>query len=98
MGKGRLLDLADQKADMKRTWWIGVLAASSLIGCGTIRRSALMKDVLTAQEHQMLGDAYLAKGDKILAAQQYQASLKRDKSFAPALLALGNLSYEDKDW
>jgi tetratricopeptide (TPR) repeat protein len=53
---------------------------------------------LTPTESLALGQTYEAQGLKRDAAQQYRAALLTDKRYVPALVALGNLSYEEKDY
>lgn len=69
-----------------------------LSACANLPRPLVMKDPLSAQEHQTLGDSYFAQGEKDLATQQYQAALQEDRHFKPALIALGNRAYETRDW
>lgn len=53
------------------------------------------KDPLSADEHMRLGASYEDQGLRSSAVKEYGAALRKEKNFVPALVALGNLSFED---
>jgi Flp pilus assembly protein TadD len=55
-------------------------------------------DPLTAQEHRVLGETYVKQGDNEGAAREFEASIKRDPNYVPALIALGDLKFESGTW
>ncbi len=55
-------------------------------------------DTLSAAEHVTLGNAYLAHGEKAPAVQQYESAVVLDRRYVPALMALGNMAFDDHDW
>lgn len=87
MGKNRLLD-AGRRLTL-------LTLAGMLTACAELPPVAVVKDTLTPQQHETLGDSYLAQGEKIHAVEQYEAALHRDRKFVPALIALGNIAFED---
>jgi Tfp pilus assembly protein PilF len=70
----------------------------SLPGCATWRQAvALHQDPLSADEHLQLAKSYEAQGLKAAAKREIQAALKSDSKHVPALLAAGNVAYEEGD-
>ena len=53
---------------------------------------------ITPAEHITLANAYLAQGDQKGAIRQYEDALREDKKYVPALVALGNLEFEAKNF
>lgn len=64
---------------------------------GTTPAPELLKPRLSAPEHFQLGQIYEEQGLQDLARVQYESALKVDKKLEPALLALGNLSFNGHD-
>lgn len=54
----------------------------------------MLHDPLTPEEHVKLGMSYEAQGLKEMAAQEFQAALRQQSGYTPALVGLGNLSFE----
>jgi tetratricopeptide (TPR) repeat protein len=71
-----------------------VLLFGGLQACSGIPRPAVLHDPLTPIEHVTLGTTYDAQGLKDKAALEYQAALRQRHEFVPALVGLGNLSFE----
>lgn len=64
-------------------------------GCAHSGRVLRGGDSLTASEHVALGASYEGRGLREQARRQYRNALSHDKGAALALLALGNLEYQD---
>jgi len=75
-----------------------LLGAWVLSACASFPRMAESRDPLSAAEHVSLGDVYLAHGEKKPAIQQYQMALAQDRRQVPALMALGNIAFENREW
>jgi len=54
----------------------------------------VLHDPLTPDEHVKLGTSYQEQGLRELATKEFQAALGRKREYAPALVGLGNLSFE----
>lgn len=76
--------------------WVAacVLLFGGLQACSGMLRPVLLHDPLTPAEHVTLGTTYEEQGLKEMAALEYQAALRQRQEFAPALISLGNLSFE----
>lgn len=73
---------------------LALLACAALLaGCVHMPRS--LQDPLTAEEHMRLGASYEDQGLRSKSEKEYAAALRRQKDYIPALIALGNLSFED---
>ena len=98
MGKNRLLDTSDPDL-MKRPLVVAmILAFGSFTACVTLPRSAAVRDPLSAEEHIALGNAYLGQAQRQPAQEQYKMALAQNKRYMPALVALGNMAFEEQDW
>jgi Tfp pilus assembly protein PilF len=73
------------------------LMVGALSGC-SMPQIVRNSDPLSATEHVTLGSAYLEKNERALAVQQYEAALRKDKKYVPALMTLGNIAFEDRQW
>lgn len=71
-----------------------VLLFGGLQACSIMPGSVVLHDPLTPAEHVTLGTTYEEQGFKDMAALEYQAALRQRQEFAPALISLGNLSFE----
>lgn len=71
-----------------------VTVLGSVEACSNLPRIVILHDPLTPQEHVMLGESYQARGLGDLAAREFEAALRRQAEFVPALIGLGNLAYE----
>jgi len=71
-----------------------VAALGSVEACSGLPRIVILHDPLTPQEHVTLGEAYQARGLGDLATREFEAALRRQAEFVPALIGLGNLAYE----
>ncbi len=77
-----------------------VWAAAALLtalACGCAHVPFGYHDPLTADEHMKLGASYEDKGLRSAAAKEYGAALRKEKNYVPALIALGNLDFEQGD-
>jgi Flp pilus assembly protein TadD len=83
---------------MSRHILMAVISLAVCTGCTTLRVMAPSADTLSPAEHIALGKAYLSKGDKKLAARQFQAATDRDSKNLTAWLALGNIAFEDGNY
>ena len=69
-----------------------------LILCGcALPKVVVLKDPLTAAEHNDLGLAYESQGLYELAAKEYGKAVKADKKWATPRFNLGNLAYRMGD-
>lgn len=71
-----------------------VTVLGSVQACSSLPRIVILHDPLTPQEHVTLGESYQARGRGDLAAREFEAALRRQAEFVPALIGLGNLAYE----
>ena len=71
-----------------------VILLGTLQACSGLPRIVVLHDPLTPQEHVALGESYQAQGSRELAVREFQAALRQQRDYAPALIALGNLSFE----
>ncbi len=69
--------------------WLGGVQA-----CSGLPRIVVLHDPLTLQEHVTLGESYLARGLREPAAREFDAALRQQPGFVPALIGLGNLAFE----
>lgn len=86
-----------------RSWRLvwGVLIAVLLGGlqaCSGFPRIIILHDPLTPEEHVTLGTSYLQQGLHEQAEQEFHAALEQQPRNIPALMALGNLSFEREDF
>lgn len=70
-------------------------AALALTGCAGLRGS--VNDPLSADEHMRLGSSYEDQNRREAAAKEYAAALRKQKDYLPALMALGNVAFQDGD-
>jgi pentatricopeptide repeat protein len=79
-----------------RTVVVSSALACSMISVGgcSFPRVVVPHDPLTAEEHVTLGEAYRHKGLSDAAEREFQAALNRRPEHVPALVALGNLSFD----
>lgn len=66
-------------------------------GCVHLPTPAPPNNLLSAEEHMTLGNTYLSQQKKDLAVHQYEAALQSQKNYLPALVALGNIAFGEKD-
>lgn len=71
-----------------------VTVLGSVAACSGLPRIVILHDPLTPQEHVTLGESYQARGLGELSAREFEAALRRQAEFVPALIGLGNLAYE----
>lgn len=68
-------------------------------GCGYLPINVLlMKDPLTAEEHNDLGVAYENEGKYELAIREYKAALKKNKELVVPLVNIGNVFLKQKNY
>ena len=70
-----------------------MILLGSVQACSSLPRIVILHDPLTPQEHVTLGEAYQAQGDREMAAREFEAALRQQREYVPALLGLGNLSF-----
>lgn len=71
-----------------------MILLGALQACSSLPRIVVLHDPLTPQEHVTLGESYQAQGSTELAVREFQAALRQQSDYAPALIALGNRSFE----
>src|SRR5471032_2190747 len=98
MGKDGLLDSPCPASMRNKNGLWFLICLWGLSACAHLPALVSAPDPLSAPEHKTLGDTYLAQGDKKLAGEQYRTALAADHHLTSALLALGNLAFEEKDW
>ena len=78
------------------TGWavFSLLLLGSLQACSGLPRLVVLHDPLTPEEHVKLATAYQSQGLKELAAKEFQTALRQQREYPPALVGLGNLSFE----
>jgi Flp pilus assembly protein TadD len=59
---------------------------------------SLHPDALSPQEQVTLGQTYAAQGDPDRAWREYRSAYEQDPHYYPALMALGEVSYQRKEW
>jgi tetratricopeptide (TPR) repeat protein len=69
--------------------WLGVVQA-----CSGLPRIVVLHDPLTPQKHVTLGESYLARSLWEPASREFNAALRQQPEFVPALIGLGNLAFE----
>jgi Tfp pilus assembly protein PilF len=77
--------------NLRWAWWLSVL---TLTACSGLPRIIVLHDPLTPEEHATLGGRYEAQGLTKQATEEYHAALRKQPDNLPALIGLGNLSYE----
>jgi len=80
--------------------WVATLYLSALLfihGC-SLPKIIILHDPLSPEEHNNLGRIYESQQQFDQAMEQYHAALKKDQSFVPSLLLLGDLSYRLKKY
>jgi tetratricopeptide (TPR) repeat protein len=71
-----------------------VIVLGSVEACSSLPRIVILHDPLTSQEHVTLGEAYQAKGLREQATREFEAALRLQSEYVPALIGRGNLAYE----
>ena len=71
-----------------------VTVLGSVQACSSLPRIVILHDPLTPQEHVTLGESYQAGGLGDLAAREFEAALRQQREYVPAVIGLGNLSFE----
>jgi tetratricopeptide (TPR) repeat protein len=81
--------------------WHGYGLAFALIasaGCAHDPAKSGLSESLSAQEHTAQGHALIAQHDPQKATEHYLAAISQNPDYAPALMGLGNLAYDAKNW
>jgi tetratricopeptide (TPR) repeat protein len=73
---------------------LAMLGGTAAVSGCSIPRVVVPHDPLTAEEHVTLGEAYRVKGLREAAEKEFQTALQRHPEYVPALVSLGNLSFE----
>lgn len=79
-----------------RFFWF-LLISLLLSGCA-LPRIIVLNDPLDARQHNDLGVAYEARGERDLASREYKRAAELDRGWALPLLNLGNLAAADEQW
>jgi tetratricopeptide (TPR) repeat protein len=80
-----------------RAAWAALLAGSLLSGCAAFPQMVRHPDPLTPAQHVQLGASYEAEGLRDDARRQYDAALRGPEKSVPALIARGNLAFNEGD-
>ena len=81
--------------DARRPALLVTFAFVAVAGCSHL---VLLRDPLSAREHNDLGAAYEAQGKLDLAAREYRTALHRDHRLGLARVNLGNVAAARGDW
>src|SRR5215217_135196 len=81
----------------QRTWLIMLFLISGA-SCSGLPHVLVSTDPLTAEEHVKLGAIYDREGLHEEAYREFDVALNRKPDFAPALIGLGNLFYEEGNY
>ena len=68
----------------------------AISACARVPKIIVLEDPLSADEHVTLGVAYERKGELDLAGREYEAALRKDRSFFQARVNLGNVRLAQK--
>jgi len=71
-----------------------LLTGGSLCACS----EWVMHNPATPEEHVTIGLAYEVEGHPELAAREYTGALLQQQAYIPALIGLGNLALDRKEW
>lgn len=72
--------------------------AAGLAGCaGMGGGGTRVEDPLSADEHMRLGASYEDQSLRSAASKEYAAALRKNKDYLPALMALGNVAFQNGD-
>jgi tetratricopeptide (TPR) repeat protein len=78
---------------------VAILACGWLMSaCALYPGAADWNDPLTADEHLVLAYTYQQQGQLQPAAREYKAVLKSQPQHLSALLALGNIAFQNEEW
>lgn len=55
-------------------------------------------DPLTPREHVVLGETYMKQRNYDSAGREFETAIQRDPHYVPALVALGDLAFENGEW
>jgi tetratricopeptide (TPR) repeat protein len=72
------------------------VGAAGLSACAGVKASRA-EDPLSADEHMRLGSSYEDQSLRSAATKEYAAALRKEKDYLPALMALGNVAFQDGD-
>ena len=73
---------------------VGMVMFFSLQACSNLPRVILLHDPLSPDEHVSLAASYKSQGLNEIAAKELEAALRKQGNHVPALVTLGNLSFE----
>ena len=74
-----------------------LIVAAALMSAGCAGMKGAPEDPLSADEHMRLGSSYEDQSQRAQAAKEYAAALRKQKDYLPALMALGNVAFQDGD-
>jgi tetratricopeptide (TPR) repeat protein len=77
--------------------WLIILFLISYSSCSGLPHVLVPTDPLTAEEHVKLGAIYDGEAWREEAQREFEAALSQKPDFVPALIGLGNLSFEKGD-
>lgn len=84
--------MAEKRLGLSRRLSLMLLTALLAVSC-SMPRVVIMRDALTAYEHNDLGVVYEKKGLFDLAEKEYRKSMEKDRSWYLPRFNLGNLYY-----
>ena len=83
---------------VKPSWprlWLILFSLVSGSSCSGLPHVLVPTDPLTAEEHVKLGAIYAREALHVEAYREFNGALNQKPDFVPALIGLGNLSYEE---
>jgi len=83
-----------RRSRFKNLLWAGWLVSLGLSACSGMPRIVILHDPLSPEEHVTLAGRYEVQGLAEQAAEEYRAALSKRSDDVPALVGLGNVSYQ----
>jgi tetratricopeptide (TPR) repeat protein len=80
--------------DIWQRAWLIILFLISCSSCARLPHVVVPTDPLTAEEHVKLGAIYAKEALREEAQREFETALSQKPDFVPALIGLGNLSFE----
>jgi tetratricopeptide (TPR) repeat protein len=78
--------------------WLMIFFLISCSSCSGLPHVLVPTDPLTAEEHVKLGAIYAGEALREEAQREFEAALNQKPDFVPALIGLGNLSFEKEKY
>jgi tetratricopeptide (TPR) repeat protein len=80
--------------EVEQRGWLCILLLISCSSCSGLPHVLVPTDPLTAEEHVKLGAIYAGQDFREEAQREFETALNQKPDFVPALIGLGNLSFE----